>query len=116
MLAELTAEQRTLEARLHDPEATPRQTLIVGQALLAFAAREHEVFSSLAPLLDPAAQVELEAEHRAIAEDLELLGWLLTVTPESPDVPILTASLVRRMRDHIERDGRLYSRAAALRA
>lgn len=116
MLSSLAAELRHLEARLHDPEATPRQTLVVGQALLAFAAREHQFFSNVAPLLDPAAQSQLMAAHQAIAEDLELLEWLLAALPDSPDIPVLTVSLVRRMRDHIERDGRLLTRAATLQA
>ena len=114
-LAALIAEQRELEARIHDLHASPRETLVVGAALLAFAAREGEAFSALTPLLDPAVQGELAAEHHRIAEDLELLDWLLQTSPMSPDVSALTASLVRRMRQHICRDGRLLSRAAVLR-
>ena len=114
MLGALIQEQRELEARMHDLHASPRETLAVGSALLAFAGRENEAFSVLAPLLDPAAHAELAAEHQRIAEDLELLEWLVRTTPMSPDVSVLTASLVRRMRQHICRDGRLLSRAAAL--
>ena len=114
MLGELIAEQRELEARIHDLHASPRETLVVGAALLAFAAREGEAFSALTPLLDPAVQAELETEHQRIAEDLELLDWLLQTSPMSPDVSVLNASLVRRMHLHICRDGRLLSRAAAL--
>lgn len=112
-LAALLADQRELEARIRDL-ASPRQTLVVGDSLLRFAAREDEAFSVLAPLLDPAVQRELAAEHRQIAEDLELLDWLVRTTPESPDVSVLTASLVRRMREHIDRDGRLLARATVL--
>ena len=115
VLAALLAGQRDLEARIHDLEADPRQVLEVGSALLAFAAREDEAFDTLAPLLDPAVEAELSDEHRQFAEDLELLQWLLQTTPESPDVAILTTSLIRRMRRHIDRDGRLLSRASALR-
>jgi hypothetical protein len=115
VLAALLAGQRDLEARIHDLEADPRQVIEVGGALLAFAAREDEAFDTLAPLLDPAVETELSDEHRQFAEDLELLQWLLQTTPESPDVAILTTSLIRRMRQHIDRDGRLLSRASALR-
>jgi hypothetical protein len=115
VLAALLAGQRDLEARIHDLEADPRQVIEVGGALLAFAAREDEAFDTLAPLLDPAVEAELSDEHRQFAEDLELLQWLLQTTPESPDVAILTTSLIRRMRQHIDRDGRLLSRASALR-
>ena len=114
MLVALIVEQRELEARIHDLHASPRETLVAGASLLAFAAREDEAFSALAPLLDPAVRVELAADHQRIAEDLELLDWLLQTTPTSADVSVLTASLVRRMRQHICRDGRLLSRAAAL--
>jgi DNA-binding FadR family transcriptional regulator len=115
VLAALLAGQRDLEARIHDLEADPRQVLEVGSALLAFAAREDEAFDTLAPLLDPAVEAELSDEHRQFAEDLELLEWLLQTTPDSPDVAMLSASLIPRMRQHIDRDGRLLSQAAVLR-
>ena len=114
MLTALLAEQRELEGRIHELQASPTQTLAVGEALLAFADREDEAFSALAPLLDPAAHAELAAEHQQFAEDLELLDWLLRTTPASPDVPVLTMALIRRMRQHVDRDGRLLSRAATL--
>jgi len=114
MLSALLAEQRDLEGRIRELQASPSDALAVGEALLAFAAREDEAFSTLAPLLDPAAHAELAAEHQQFAEDLELLEWLLRTTPGSPDVPMLTMSLIRRMRQHIDRDGRLLARAATL--
>lgn len=114
MLAALMEEQRELEARIHDLHASPRETLVVGASLLAFAGHEDEAFSALTPLLEPAVRAELAAEHQRIAEDLDLLDWLLQTTPTSLDVSVLTASLARRMREHICRDGRLLSRAAAL--
>jgi hypothetical protein len=115
VLAALLAEQRELEARLHGLEGDPLQVLAVGDALLSFAARENEAFDALAALLDPAVEAELTDEHRQFAEDLELLEWLLQATPDSPDVAMLSASLVRRMRQHIDRDGRLFSQASVLR-
>lgn len=114
LLAALLDEQRDLEGRIHELQTSPAETLAVGGALLAFAAREDEAFSALAPLLDPAVHAEMTAEHEQFAEDLDLLEWLLRTTPASPDVPVLTASLIRRMRQHIDRDGRLLARAAAL--
>ena len=114
MLRALIAEQCKLEARIHDLMVTPGETLVVGESLLAFARREDEAFSVLAPLLDPATQAELTAEHRHFAEDLELLDWLLHTSPASPDIATLTASLIPRMQQHIDRDGRLLARAAAL--
>lgn len=69
----------------------------------------------LTELLDPAVRAELEGEHLQIAEDLELLQWLLATTPDSPDIPVLAASLARRMREHVERDARLLSSAEKLR-
>ena len=114
MLAALIAEQHELGTRIHDLHASPRETLLVGESLLAFAAREDEAFSALTPLLDPAVRTELAADHQRIAEDLDLLDSLLQTTPTSADVAVLTASLVRRMRQHISRDGRLLSRAAVL--
>ena len=116
MLASLLTDQRALEARVSDMRVSPRETLAFGEALLAFAEKETEAFSALAALLDPAAQAELSEEHRQFEEDLELLEWLLRSTPESPDVAVLTRSLLCRMRDHIDRDGRLLARAVGLSA
>lgn len=113
-LAALLQEQRALEQRINGLGPCAEETLVVGGALLAFAGREDEAFSTLAPLIDPAARQELAAEHRQIAEDLTLLDWLVRTTPASPDIAVLTASLVRRMREHIDRDGRLLARATGL--
>ena len=115
-LASLIAAQSVLDLRIHALAVSPQQTLAVGAALLAFGAREHEAFASLEPILDAAVRDELQAEHRQIAEDLELLDWLVRMSPDSPDVAMLTASLVRRMRQHSDRDGRLLARVAALHA
>lgn len=116
MLTALTSELRELESRRRDPEATARHTMAIGRSLLAFAEREHDLFSSLLPLLDPAVQASLAAEHRAIADDLELLRSLLETIPGSPDIAVLSASLARRMREHVDRDRRLLTRAATLRS
>lgn len=113
-LAALLDEQRALEERIHRLEACPEDALVVGEALLGFAAREESAFSAVARLLDPAVQRDLAGEHEQIAEDLQLLEWLLRTTPDSPDVTVLTTSLLRRMRQHIDRDGRLLARAAGL--
>ena len=113
-LAALFDAQRALEERLHRPCTCAEHALALGHALLAFAERESEAFSALAPLLDPAARQELVTEHRQIAEDLTLLDSLLHATPDSADVAELTASLLRRMRQHIDRDGRLLATATGL--
>src|SRR5687768_6790203 len=106
-LSVLSQAQRALEERLHKHCPRAEDVLVAGRALLAFAACEDEAFSNLAPLLDPAARQEFVTEHQQIAEDLTLLDWLLHSTPDSPDVAALTASLLRRMRQHIDRDSRL---------
>lgn len=113
-LAALIAEQSALEDQVHDLRLCPEQALRVGRALLAFARREDEAFSAVAPLLDPVVQLELEGEHRQFEEDLQLLEWLVTTTPDSPDVLVLTVSLRSRMRHHVDRDGRLLARAALI--
>jgi hypothetical protein len=113
-LATLLAELRALEERINRLGLCPEDALIVGDALLAFADREDEAFSALAQLLDPAARRELASEHQQIAEDLTLLDWLVRATPDSPDIDVLTTSLLRRMRQHVDRDGRLLARATGL--
>lgn len=113
-LAALLAEHRALEERIHALAPRAQDALLVGEALLAFAACEDRAFSALAPLLDPAVQQALAGEHAQFAEDLQLLDWLVRTTPDSPDVAVLTTSLLRRMRQHSDRDGRLLTRAAGL--
>ena len=115
-LTALLAQQRALQERAQTMGDRVEDALAMGAALLAFAAREDQAFSALTPLLDPAARQEFAAEHEEIAEDLGLLDWLLRTTPDSPDIAVLTASLLRRMRQHIDRDGRLLARAAGLSA
>ena len=114
MLAALVAEQRTLDGVLRALPADPRQVLLAGEAVLQFAGHEEQALAAVSPLLDPAVHAELAREHEEFGEDLELLRWLLETTPDSPDVAVLTASLVRRMRQHVERDGRLLARAVLL--
>jgi hypothetical protein len=113
-LAALLDEQRALEKQVHSVGECAADALVVGQAVLAFALREDHAFSALAPLLDPVVEQELADEHQEIAEDLGLLDWLVMTTPDSPDITVLTTSLLRRLRQHIDRDGRLLLRAAAM--
>src|SRR5687768_10495337 len=113
-LAALFAAQCALEGRLDNGCACPEDALLAGRALLAFADYEDAAFSGVAALLDPAARLDFVTEHQQIAEDLTLLDWLLQTTPDSPDVEVLTASLLRRMRQHVERDGRLLATVTRL--
>ena len=39
---------------------------------------------------------------------------IFTMLPDSPDVDILAGAVVRRVRQHVERDGRLLLRAGRL--
>ena len=113
-LSALLAEQRAIEDQVHDLRLSAEQALRVGRALLAFAHREDQAFSAVASLLDPAVQQDLAVEHRQFEEDLQLLEWLMQTTPDSPDVLVLTVSLRTRMREHVDRDGRLLARAVGL--
>ncbi len=113
-LAGLIAQQRALLERIDALGAHPAEVLALGTEVLQFAAHEERAFFPLLPLLDPIARAELGHEHDEIGEDLKLLEWLIATTPDSPDVGILAAAVVRRVRQHVERDGRLLQRAAAL--
>jgi hypothetical protein len=106
--------QRALEARTTGLEQSPASVLEVGHAVLEFASSEEQAFFPLLPLLDPAVRSELGDEHEQLAEDLQLLQWLVSTTPDSPDVASLADALARRMHAHVARDGRLLAHAARL--
>jgi hypothetical protein len=110
----LLAQQRALLERLAAVGHDAGEVLVLGTEVLRFAEFEERAFFPLLPLLDPIARAELGHEHDEIREDLKLLEWLLATTPDSPDVGILSAAVVRRVRAHVERDGRLLRRAAGL--
>ena len=112
-LEKLLAQQRTLLARLN-ALGSAEEVLQLGIEVLQFAEHEERAFFPLLPLLDPIARAELGHEHNEIGEDLRLLEWLLATTPDSPDVDILAGAVVRRVRQHVERDGRLLLRAGRL--
>lgn len=113
-IGKLLESHQQIEERMRTLRPSAQDVLEVGRGVLAFAAREDEAFARLTALIDPAVRAELAAEHRRLADDLELLDWLLRTTPDSPDVGMLTDALVRRMRDHLQRDGRLLARAARM--
>jgi hypothetical protein len=112
-LLELQAE---LEARVRAVDGSARAVLDVGADVLRFAESEESAFFPILPLLDPAARAELGGEHDQLREDLELLDWLFSTTPDSPDVSTLAEAIARRMCDHIARDGRLLLQAARISA
>ncbi len=113
-LSRLLELQRALEARTIAVEPSAASVLEVGRAVLEFAGSEEEAFVALLPLLDPAVRSELGDEHEQLAEDLQLLQWLVSTTPDSPDVAALAGALARRMHAHVARDGRLLAHAVRL--
>jgi hypothetical protein len=113
-LEALIAQQRALLARLNAAPPTAGEILRLGQEVLRFAEYEEHAFFPILPLLDPIARAELAHEHDEILEDLKLVEWLLATTPDSPDVAILTEAVARKVRNHVERDGRLLERASRL--
>lgn len=113
-LERLVAQQRMLLERLNTLGPDAHEVLELGTEVLRFAEHEEQAFFPLLPLLDPIARAELGHEHDDISEDLKLLEWLLATTPDSPDVGILSAAVLRRVRQHVERDGRLLLRASRL--
>jgi len=88
--------------------------LEAGRTLLAFARHEDQAMAALTHLMEPAVLNELRTEHEEISHDLELLGWIVSTSPESPDASALAESLARRMHKHVSRDGRLLARAIGL--
>jgi hypothetical protein len=116
LLNELLEEHRSLEDRMSTLQGSPVDVLAAGQTLLSFAQQEDEALAVLTSLMEPAVLNELRAEHEEIGHDLDLLGWIVSTTPDSPDASALAESLARRMHQHVSRDGRLLARAVGLRA
>jgi hypothetical protein len=105
---------RALDELTRSLDNSPRQVLAAGAALLDFASHEEDTFATLLPLIDPSARIDLAAEHERLAEDLDLLDWLVSTSPDSPDVAVLSESLARRIWHHANRDRRLLERSANL--
>jgi hypothetical protein len=115
-LTRLMELQRDLEEHISSLAVLPVDVLKIGTAVLAFAEREEAAFFPLLRLLDPAARAELGGDHQQLADDLQLLEWLVSTTPDSPDVATMADAIVRRMRGHIARDGRLLAQARRIAA
>lgn len=109
-------EHRGLAAALDRSSLSPEDVISLGRSLLSFAGTEGQSLAVLLSMLEPAVRDDLAAEHERLEDDLALLAWLIEAAPESPDIADLSESLVRRMRDHVSRDGRLLERAARLSA
>ena len=116
MVGRMLHEHRGLALALDRSPLTPADVIALGRALLAFAGAEGQSLAVLVSMLEPAVRDDLAAEHERLADDLALLAWLIEAAPESADIADLSESLVRRMRDHVSRDGRLLERAARLSA
>jgi hypothetical protein len=108
--------ERSVSRRLDDAGENPEAVVAAGNDVIGFAALEERLFFPILPLLDPLAQAELAREHEQLEDDLQLLGNLMTATPESPDVAALASAVARRLRAHIARDGRLLAQGLRLAA
>ena len=113
-LEDLAAFQRSVSQRLADADENPAAVLVAGAEVLAFAQVEERLFFPIVPLLDPLVSAELEHEHEQLADDLQLLQSLFTADRECPDAATLATALARRLRSHLERDGRLIAHAIRL--
>ena len=113
-LEALLDQQRALLARLDALDPSTSEVLELGAEVLRFAEQEERAFFPLLPLLDPMARAELGHEHDELGEDLKLLEWLAATTPDSPDVGTLAQAVIKRVRNHVDRDGRLLMRASRL--
>jgi hypothetical protein len=60
--------------------------------------------------LDPAVSVRLGEEQDQLGQDLELLRELLESQPDSADAAVLAAALLRRLREHLIHDERVFQR------
>lgn len=108
LLRRAAREHRRLErlaatVRESDPEAV----LQLGAAVVLHGLVEELHLFALHRLLDPSVRDELRAEHDRIEETLSLLEELLAEPVPSDDLAALTAALARRLREHVERDGRV---------
>ena len=84
-----------------------RAVLSLGSAVLLHSIVEEDRLYPIHRLLDPSVREQLEAEHRAIGDGLNVLEELLAGQPSSPDLSQLSCALLERIRGHLERDERV---------
>ncbi len=108
-MAAVAANHARLRAAAERVEPTDAEAILaLGAGVLLHGALEPAHAAAILAVVDGAVREQLRAEHGALEEDLQLLREMLD-SPDTvaEDVATLSASLLRRLREHIARDERL---------
>jgi len=85
--------------------------LNLGSAVVLHGVLERSQVYAANPYLADAVIEQFTADHARLADDLALLEDFRQSDPESPDLVALSASLLERLLDHVERDERTLYRS-----
>lgn len=112
LLQQGAEEHRTLLARAKSTSVDDVTAILnLGSAVVLHGVLERSQVYAANPYLANAVIEQFTAEHARLADDLALLEDFRQSDPESPDLVALSASLLERLLDHVERDERTLYRS-----
>jgi hypothetical protein len=112
LLQQGAEEHRTLLARAKCTSVDDVTAILnLGSAVVLHGVLERSQVYAANPYLAGAVIEQFTADHARLADDLALLEDFRQSDPESPDLVALSASLLERLLDHVERDERTLYRS-----
>ena len=112
LLQQGATEHHTLLARAKGTSGEDVAAILnLGSAVLLHGVLERSQVYAANQYLAAAVIEQLTVEHARLADDLALLEDFRQTDPESPDLVALSASLLERLLDHLERDERTLYRS-----
>ncbi len=103
--AEIAGRHRRLRELAEHTRAEDVQAVLnLGAGVVLHGHLEPLCLEPVLRLVAREVRLQLEAEHRRLEEDLELLADLSESEPEGEDLRLLSVALLARLRDHLRRD------------
>jgi hypothetical protein len=106
-LARVVANHETLRAQAAAASPDVSGVIHLALAVIAYGFIEERWLFPARPLVDPLVVAELRREHERIAEDVDLLRSLCGAGEDPADRGAVSASLLARLRTHVEREERI---------
>ena len=99
-----TRHHKLRELAEHTDPDDVQAVLNLGAGVVLHGQLEPHCLQPVLQLVAREVRQELEAEHRRLDEDLELLAELAESEPGGEDVALLAEALLARLRNHLRRD------------